>query len=138
MITPADMATTHAAAFTRSRPWGTGEFTSLLQHPACFATGDARCFALARVIADEAELLTIATHPDFRRQGLARLCMTTWQATAHQRGATRAFLEVGADNQGAIALYQAGGFKPCGRRKGYYRHNKGAPIDALVMARGLP
>lgn len=66
------MAATHAAAFTQSRPWTTGEFAELLSSPLSLVVGDERCFALFRVIADEAELLTIATHPDHQRQGLAR------------------------------------------------------------------
>jgi ribosomal-protein-alanine N-acetyltransferase len=132
------MATLHAAAFSQSRPWSQGEFSNLLQNPACFAVGDTGCFALAHVIVDEVELLTIATHPACQQQGLARICMTDWQAEAHQRGAVRAFLEVAADNSAAIALYQSCGFEACGQRKAYYRRAGGEFVDALVLARRLP
>lgn len=132
------MAETHAAAFLTSRPWSAAEFTGLLRHSGSFCAGNTDCFALARVILDEAELLTIATHPDRRLQGLARACMADWQAIAHQRGAVRAFLEVAADNQAAIALYQACGFETCGLRRGYYRRGRDAPVDAMVMQRRLP
>ena len=131
------MASTHAQAFTRSRPWSVDEFSGLLRHPACFASGDAACFALIRVVMDEAELLTIATHPDSQRQGLAWTCMAQWQITARDRGATRAFLEVGADNLAATALYRACGFEICGSRRGYYRRDGANRVDALVMAHCL-
>ncbi len=132
------MAATHAAAFSQSRPWGEHEFSDLLQHPGSFAAGNKDCFALIRVTLDEAELLTIATHPDFRRRGLASMLMAQWQAIAHERGAKRAFLEVADDNAAAIALYRSAGYDSCGSRPGYYRRNKGRTVDALIMARDLP
>lgn len=132
------MAALHAAAFTQSRPWSRDEFAGLLETPGCFATGSVDCFALVRVVVDEAELLTIATRPACLRQGLARACMTAWQAIAGDRGATRAFLEVAADNAPAIALYHSAGFETCGTRAGYYRRENTGPVDAIVMARALP
>ncbi len=132
------MADLHAAGFTQSRPWSRDEFAGLLETPGCFATGGGDCFALVRVTLDEAELLTIATRPTRLRQGLARACMTRWQAIAQDRGATRAFLEVAADNAPAIALYKSGGFELCGTRARYYRRKNAHAVDALVMARPLP
>ena len=137
-MTPAAMARLHAAAFPRARPWSEAEFAALLAQPGCFAAGDERAFALVRVIADEAELLTIATHPDHRRRGLARALMAAWTGQAERLGARRAFLEVAADNAPAVALYEATGFTPCGRRRGYYRRAGAAPADALIYARDLP
>ena len=135
--TPDQMATTHAAAFTHSRSWSADEFAALLESPLTLAVGDARSFALVRIIAQEAELLTIATHPDHQRQGLARRIMETWQREATARGAAEAFLEVAADNMPAQALYQSYGFAECGRRAGYYTR-KGTPaVDAVLMQRTL-
>ncbi len=136
-MTPADMAATYAAAFTQSRPWSTQEFQTLLQSPHVFAAGDQRAFALVRVIADEAELLTIATDPAFQRQGLARQVMAGWQAEAARRGAVTAFLEVAADNTPAINLYESCGFESCGRRAAYYQRTQGQAADALLMQRDL-
>lgn len=138
MIPFADLARTHRAAFTYPRPWHAAEFDELLQSPTCFITGNAQCFALTRVIVDEAELLTIATHPDHQRHGLARTCMVNWQQMARARGAIRAFLEVAADNAAAIALYQTCGFETDGTRPGYYHRDGQTPVDALLMARALP
>jgi ribosomal-protein-alanine N-acetyltransferase len=132
------MAALHAAAFTRARPWSRSEFTDLLARRGCFAVGGVDCFALVQVVAGEAELLTIATHPAHVRQGLAHACMAQWQTIAHGRGAARAFLEVATDNAPAIALYRSTGYEPCGTRIGYYRRENARAVDALVMARPLP
>lgn len=137
VLTAEQMAATHAAAFTQSRPWSAEEFTALLHSPLIFAAGDARCFALVRVVADEAELLTIATRPEHHRQGLAHACMAAWQATARQRGAAEVFLEVAADNAPAQALYWANGFAESGRRKGYYPRQDAAAADAILMRKAL-
>ncbi|WP_415220610.1 GNAT family N-acetyltransferase [Pseudophaeobacter arcticus] len=135
---PLAMARIHAAAFTQSRPWSQEEFTALLDSPLNFASGDGRCFALVRVIADEAELLTLATDPCFQRQGLARALMQDWQIQAQSRGAKTCFLEVAADNTAAIGLYLSQGFAPCGRRSGYYARRNAASVDAIVMRKELP
>lgn len=137
MITPEDMAATHADAFLRSRAWSIDEFTSLLSHPSVFALGDKRAFVLARVIADEAELLTIGTRQEAQRQGLARRLMDDWHREAQRRGATYAFLEVAADNAPARELYTACGYSETGRRRAYYARDDKPPADAVIMARAL-
>lgn len=137
-MTHRDMAMTHAAAFTQSRPWTESEFATFANDRSCFIIGDARSFAVIRVILDEVELLTIATHPDHQRQGLARQVMTDWMAQACARGAAHAFLEVAADNADALALYNHFGFARSGIRRLYYRRKHGPMIDAIVMTRPLP
>jgi ribosomal-protein-alanine N-acetyltransferase len=134
LITPDQMAATHAAAFAQDRPWSAAEFADFLAQRLCFVTGDPRCFALVRVLADEAELLTLATDPEHQRRGLARAVMAGWMAEAGRRGAARAWLEVAADNAAAVALYAAMGFAVRGRRRGYYRRHGLPAVDALVMA----
>lgn len=134
---PAIMATIHAAAFSAQRPWSAQEFEDLSQSPLCIAIGDARAFALIRVVADEVELLTIATHPDQQRRGLARARMADWEQAAAARGAVRAFLEVAQDNAPARALYEAAGYRECGRRTGYYPRKDGHLVDAIIMEKTL-
>ncbi|MCD9148271.1 GNAT family N-acetyltransferase [Pseudophaeobacter flagellatus] len=136
-LTSQQMAQIHAAAFTQSRPWSQTEFTALLDSPLVLACGDARAFALVRLVAGEAELLTLATHPAHQRQGLGRAVMQAWQSQAKLRGATESFLEVAADNAPALLLYESEGFAACGRRRGYYPRANGASVDAIVMQRGL-
>ena len=136
-MTPQHMAALHAAAFPASRGWSAAEFSDLLASPLCFWCGDDSAFALVRVVADEAELLTIATHPDHRRKGLARALMHAWHKDATARGARAAFLEVAEDNPGAIALYTSCGYAQTGRRPRYYPRHGSAAADALIFARNL-
>lgn len=131
------MAAIHWAAFAQDRPWSVAEFSELLAATGCFACGDANAFALVRVTLDEAELLTIATHPDHHRRGLARGLMAQWQTHAATMGASRAFLEVAADNAPALALYRDAGFEQVGARRGYYARTGKSAVDAIVMARDL-
>jgi [ribosomal protein S18]-alanine N-acetyltransferase len=89
-------------------------------------------------VLDEAELLTIAVHPDAQGQGVGTALMADFLKQAAARGAGRAFLEVADDNAAARALYARAGFAAVGRRKGYFSAPGGRKIDAVVMARDLP
>ncbi|WP_299888788.1 N-acetyltransferase [uncultured Ruegeria sp.] len=137
-MTPKDMASIHAAAFTQSRPWRANEFSDLLENPFTHFIGTPESFAVFQVIADEAELLTIATHPVYQRQGLGLSCMENWHAEAVELGATRAFLDVASDNLAAITLYTRCGYRPCGKRQRYYTAKNGVKRDAIVMECSLP
>jgi [ribosomal protein S18]-alanine N-acetyltransferase len=135
MTLAVDLAATHARAMPH-RPWTANAFARLLDSAGVFLIGDARCFALGRVAADEAELLTLACDPDHRRQGLARAALTAFEGTALAKDARTAFLEVAADNHAAITLYSNAGWENAGRRKGYYSTCSGQ-VDAIVMRRDL-
>lgn len=136
-MTPEDLAQLYARAFPDSAGWDAETFRSFAKDPTCFILTRPQGFALIRVIADEAELLSIATHPDQRRRGVARDLMNRWHAEAAARGAARAFLEVATDNIPARALYDSLGYQPEGRRKAYYRRRDGSHCDALLMACAL-
>jgi ribosomal-protein-alanine N-acetyltransferase len=90
-------------------------------------------FALCRVAADEAEILTILVLPPFRRSGLARELLKQTLDKARLAGSTAIFLEVAADNIGARSLYSSEGFEQVGKRPRYY----GNAIDAFVMKKVL-
>jgi ribosomal-protein-alanine N-acetyltransferase len=132
-----DLARIHAAANDTDRAWTTGEFSALLDMPNVFCTEVEDGFALVRVILDEAELLTIAVHPEGQGRGTGRALMRNWHQLAAARGAARAFLEVAADNLPALSLYKTSGYALDGRRAGYYRRPGAAPVDALLMSRAL-
>ena len=133
------LARVHVASF--DSPWGVDDLAILLDGPGAFALmardKTIRGFVLARVIADEAEVLTIAVSPDFRRRGLARTLVDAAARLAESLGAQSLFLEVAEDNPAAMALYAAVGFAQVGRRRGYYARSGGAKVDALVMRRDL-
>lgn len=95
-------------------------------------------FALARVVADEAELLTIGVLPAWRGQGLAGRLLGGMLARAAALGASRMLLEVAEDNAAARALYARCNFSIVGRRPGYYRHPPRLPVDALILRWSRP
>lgn len=136
-MTPAGLAALHAAAFTTPRPWSAAEFASLLTGSGVFLLGDTSGFVLGRAVADEAEVLTLATAPALRRQGLARHLMAGFENKARELGAVTAFLEVAEDNTAATALYLSLGYAQTGRRKGYFETPEDQRVDALVMTRSL-
>ncbi|RUS58680.1 GNAT family N-acetyltransferase [Pseudorhodobacter sp. E13] len=136
-MTPAALAALHAAAFTTPRPWTEAEFASLLAGSGVFLLGDARGFVLGRAVAGEAEVLTLATAPDHRRQGIARHLMDGFATQARSRGADSAFLEVAEDNAPATALYLSLGYNLAGRRKAYFETPEGRRVDALVLTKSL-
>src|SRR5258708_7533606 len=84
------------------------------------------------LILDELHIATIATHPDFRRQGIGASLLAEAFKDAVEAGGQRAFLEVRAGNFSAQAMYRQVGFKNTGRRPKYYKDNGG---DALFMTR---
>ncbi|WP_323020149.1 GNAT family N-acetyltransferase [Pararhodobacter sp.] len=138
-MSPEDLALLHAAAFTAPPPWSAASFAGLLASPAVFLVADprGRAFALGRVVAGEAELLTLATDPGARRQGLARASLAEFDRAARERGALSAFLEVAEDNAAARALYVACGWTQQGRRPGYYVAPGGERIAALILCKSL-
>ena len=72
---------------------------------------------------DEAHIVTIATHPEWRRQRLGEWMLVELLAAARTEGARHATLEVRVSNLAAIALYTKYGFVEVGLRKRYYRDN---------------
>lgn len=137
-MTPEALANLHARAFTTQRPWSAAEFADLMSSDFVFVVSTEHSFAMGRVIADEAELLTLATDPTYRRHGLGRQMLHAFEAEAQARGAVRSFLEVAADNTAAITLYDGAGYGRNGRRPEYYHAPDGRRVDALLMSRPLP
>lgn len=132
-MTPEALAQTHLAAFPKGGHWSPEAFAKLMSQKGMILAGDAKSFVLARVILDEAEVLTVATHPDFRGQGRAKAVMEEFLRNALSRGVSRVFLEVAEDNIPAKALYLGLNFSPSGRRAGYYARAGGKKIDAILM-----
>lgn len=134
----------HSEAF--DRPWSGDEFASLLSQDGTFGfvarrIGGQRTapagFVLARLAADEAEVLTIAVARRCRRQGVGRLLMDTVLQRLHADRAAALFLEVDEENAGALALYGRLRFQEVGRRPAYYGDAHGRKTSALVLKRML-
>lgn len=135
-LTTQDMARIYRAAFPHSRAWSAQEIAEHSSTPG-FVCCAGQGFALGRVVLDEAELITIAVAPTAQRKGQGRGLLEAFERNAAQRDAERAFLEVAADNLGAIALYDSAGWRQTGRRAGYYARSNGPKIDALLYEKGL-
>jgi len=133
------LAAVHAVAF--EQPWPPEAFAELFASPGVFAlavTDDVPIgLILMRAVAGEAEVLTLAVAPTHRRRGAARALLVAGLELASGLGAAAAFLEVAADNGGALDLYRAAGFGAVGRRAGYYARQEGPAADALVLRRAL-
>ena len=89
-------------------------------------------FSLARVVADEAELLLIAVNPEEQRGGLGQALLDDFVSRARQQGANHLHLEM-RDGNPAMRLYSANGFTVAGRRRDYYHGPQGEHYDALTL-----
>ena len=83
------------------------------------------------LMGDDAHIIAIAVHPDWRKRGLAEWLMVELAAHASHQGAQMVTLEMRAGNRAADALYRKLGFQEVGRRKRYYRDND---EDALLFS----
>jgi len=95
--------------------------------------GSAVGFALARAVADEAELLLLAVDPAAQGHGVGKALLDHFVAASQAIGATQIHLEV-RDGNSAIRLYRDKGFQLVGRRRDYYKNLSGERYDALTMA----
>lgn len=129
-LTLTQMAALHRLCFTTPRPWSEAELAQLVHAPGVIDLRKNNGFLLGRVIADEAELLTLAVHPSARRSGEGRALVSDFLHAC--RDAASVFLEVAADNDPAIQLYRGFGFEQAGLRKAYY-----GKTDAIVMSRKI-
>ncbi len=141
-----ELATLHAQIFDPA--WDANAFRDLLEEPGTSAlVAKVRLrelgppvpvgFAIGRVAADEAEVLTIGVSEPFQRLGIgAKLAIGLLRAV-RSAGAKRLFLEVADDNAAGIDLYRGLGFTEVGRRQGYYKRRDGSATDALTLALDL-
>lgn len=141
----ARLAEIHASSFKRG--WSDAEFDALLLQPGVYAviadyrsrlgTRKAAGFILYRVAADEAEILTVAVSPEFRRRGAGRALIQDALRHMYRLGAGTIHLEVEDSNLAAIELYRRVEFRESGRRPAYYAQNRDIAGGALVMQRQL-
>ena len=78
----------------------------------------------------EADMMNLAVHPDYRRQGVGEQLVNTLIDALSQAQVHSLTLEVRASNAPAKALYQKLGFLQVGLRPRYYQNPK---EDALIL-----
>jgi ribosomal-protein-alanine N-acetyltransferase len=124
------MAAIHRTAFAPREAWGRDAIGLQLAMPGvagwCHPDGG---MILARVAADQMEVLTLAVSPEVRHQGIGMALLRAAIGWGRSCGAATAFLEVAEDNPAARELYARAGFVPAGRRPKYYASG----ADALVL-----
>ena len=132
----AQLAQLHGASFHRG--WGEGEFERMigerntLVHRLRLGRKTIG-FAVSRIGADEAEILSIAIDADERGRGLSRNLLLTHLGHLAGKGVRTVFLEVEENNAPARRLYERTGFAVVGRRERYYRQQSGEQLNALLM-----
>jgi ribosomal-protein-alanine N-acetyltransferase len=136
----AKLAELHGASFHRG--WGEGEFETMLTERNTLVHRlrlgrKIIGFAVSRMAADEAEILSIAIAAGHRGHGLSRNLLLTHLGHLAGRGVRTVFLEVEENNQPARRLYQRAGFGIAGRRERYYQQPGGEHLNALLMRRDL-
>ncbi len=134
------LAQLHGASFHRG--WGEGEFEAMLAERNTLVHRlrlgrKIIGFAVSRIGADEAEILSIAIDSSQRGRGLSRNLLLTHLGHLAGRGVRTVFLEVEENNQPARRLYERAGFAVVGRRERYYKQPGGEHFNALLMRRDL-
>ena len=100
----------------------------------CEHSGKVIGFVIARVIAQLAEIETIAIAADAQGYGFGSSLLLAALKELRLADVTEVELEVRASNEPALRLYRHAGFGEAGRRRGYY---KGPDEDAILLRRGL-
>ena len=138
-----ELAMLHARAF--DIPWSPAALRSELAKPSVFGLGliapdapdELISFVLFQRALDEAEMLTLATDPDYQKRGHAKALLKAAFESLKERGVARSLLDVAANNPNALALYQQAGFSEDGRRKDYYKQTGQGRTDAILMSFNL-
>ena len=118
-----------------SDPWSEKSVASELTNPLSLwlvAVEDDRVagYVGSQSVMGESDMMNVAVHPDFRRQGVAEKLVLELVAALGKNDNHCLTLEVRASNVPAIALYEKLGFAQVGLRKNYYRNPK---EDALIL-----
>ena len=124
-----------------SEPWSEESLTYMCNSPNTHAVavidkenGRLAAYGGAQYVLDEANIVNIATHPDYRRRGCATSVMHALETYLKENGIEFVYLEVRKSNSSAQALYTKEGYVPCGVIKNYYRFPS---EDAVEMYKKL-
>ena len=118
-----------------SDPWSENSIASELENRLSYwlvaLDGDVVTgYVGSQSVLGESDMMNVAVHPDYRRQGIAEALVTHLVQALREKGNHCLTLEVRVSNAPAIALYEKLGFTQVGRRPNYYRNPK---EDALIL-----
>ncbi|MEO0327701.1 MAG: ribosomal protein S18-alanine N-acetyltransferase [Pseudomonadota bacterium] len=132
----------HIKSFKRG--WSDGEFERFLvqDHYWCMVARQPRLvrkkitgFILVKQIANEAEIITVATLPNSRRRGIGEQILSETIRRLKADRVHSLLLDVEETNTGAIGLYRKFGFEEINRRESYYSSSDEEAVKnaAIVM-----
>ncbi len=141
MICIIEMNETHVAGIAQlekrcfSDPWSEKSIASELSNPLSkwlvAMDGEFLCgYVGSQTVMEETDMMNIAVHPDYRRQGIAEALVQALVMLLKEQGSRCLSLEVRSSNEAAKALYTKQGFVQVGLRPNYYRNPK---EDALIL-----
>ena len=122
-----------------SEPWSPEALLYMCKSPnthavAVIIDGRLAAYGGCEFVLDEASIVNIATHPDFRRRGCASAIIDALEEFLSSKNVQNIFLEVRVSNMPARTLYEGKGFRTVGTRKNYYRF---PTEDAAVMLKTI-
>ena len=118
-----------------SDPWSEKSVASEVENPlSCWMVAldgeTVAGYVGSQTVLEETDMMNVAVHPNFRRQGVARALIPALTEELKKRGSHCLTLEVRASNDPARALYESLGFVLVGTRRNYYHNPK---EDALIL-----
>lgn len=118
-----------------SMPWSENAIAGELTNPlslwmVAVENGRVAGYVGSQSVMGEADMMNLAVHPEYRRQGVGSTLVQRLVAMLSDNKVGSLTLEVRASNEGAIALYSGLGFMQVGRRPNYYTNPR---EDALIL-----
>ena len=116
-------------------PWSANSIASELHNPlsdwfVAVDNGMVCGYVGSQSVLDGADMMNIAVHPDYRKQGIGYALIERLITALKEKNVISLCLEVRVSNESAIGLYSKMGFAVVGKRPGYYRNPR---EDAYIM-----
>ena len=118
-----------------SEPWSEKSIASELENPLALwlvaLDGETVAgYIGSQTVMDETDMMNVAVHPEYRRQGIGEALVMALIRQLQQTGSRNLSLEVRTSNVSARNLYEKLGFIQVGKRPRYYRNPR---EDAYIL-----